>query len=324
MPELTPAHLGLRVSVRRRDREVAGPRSLRDTVGRLEAVDGASLQVRGRDGRLVTIARADVVAARFVPPVTGRLRRAADVEVSALEQVAALGWPALETAPLGAWLLRSAEGFTGRANSVLPLGSPGRPLEQALAEVVTWYERRQLTPRFQVPLPLRRDLDDALASHGWTAFDPVRVLVADLAAVRMLADRRDDVAPPSVSDRPDDAWLAAYHYRGTELPTVARKVMSAGAEPLFVSLADDTGVVAVARGAVDEGWLGVTAVEVAARARRQGLGRTLLHDLLAAGHARGARFTYLQVAEENAPARAFYDRLGFVDHHGYHYRRWQP
>jgi ribosomal protein S18 acetylase RimI-like enzyme len=323
VPDLTPAQVGLRVSVRRRDRDVPGPRSLRDTVGRLEAVDEASLHVRRRDGALVTIARADVVAARVVPPATARLRRASDVEVAALEQISSLGWPALETRQLGDWVLRSAQGFTGRANSVLPLGSPGQPIERALAEVVSWYRARGVTPRFQVPLPLCQDLDDELATRGWTGFDPVRVLVADLDAVRMLTDRRDGVGPPRVSSRPDDAWLAAYHYRDQELPAVAREVMSGGAEPLFVSLADGTGVVAVARGAVDEGWLGVTAVEVAAHARRLGLGRTLMHDLLEAGRTRGARFTYLQVAEENVPARAFYERLGFRDHHGYHYRRWQ-
>jgi ribosomal protein S18 acetylase RimI-like enzyme len=90
---------------------------------------------------------------------------------------------------------------------------------------------------------------------------------------------------------------------------------------VFVSLTDDDGVLAVARGAVDDRWLGVTAVEVVPRARRRGLGMTLMRDLLDVGDARGARFTYLQVTEENAAARAFYDRLGYLDHHGYHYRR---
>lgn len=39
-----------------------------------------------------------------------------------LERTAAAHWRGTEEQWLGDWLLRAAEGFTGRANSVLPLG----------------------------------------------------------------------------------------------------------------------------------------------------------------------------------------------------------
>ena len=40
---------------------------------------------------------------------------------------------------LGSWLLRADGGFTGRANSALPLGDPGLPLAGAVDEVEAWY-----------------------------------------------------------------------------------------------------------------------------------------------------------------------------------------
>ena len=46
--------------------------------------------------------------------------------IEALERAAARHWQAPETERLGEWLLRAAAGFTGRANSALPLGDPGR------------------------------------------------------------------------------------------------------------------------------------------------------------------------------------------------------
>ena len=42
------------------------------------------------------------------------------------------GWPPLERGELGGWMLRAAGGFTGRANSVLPLGDP--PFNPEMAE----------------------------------------------------------------------------------------------------------------------------------------------------------------------------------------------
>jgi len=67
-------------------------------------------------------------------------------------------------------------------------------------------------------------------------------------------------------------------------------------------------------------WAGLTAIEVAAQRRRQGLGRAVTMALAARAAARGATGLYLQVADDNHGARALYRQLGFADHHGYHYR----
>ena len=55
-----------------------------------------------------------------------------------LERAAAQHWQAPEQERLGEWLLRAAEGFTGRANSALPLGDPGLPRPEAVAYVTDW------------------------------------------------------------------------------------------------------------------------------------------------------------------------------------------
>ena len=144
------------------------------------------------------------------------------------------------------------------------------------------------------------------------------MLTADVAVIlRRLpaADRRVTVEPEPSAD-----WLSLYHYRGTtELPPVARRVLAGAREPGFAVLRDAGRVLAIARGAVDEGWIGVTAVEVDADHRRQGLGTAVMGAILDWGLARGAVSAYLQVAEENTGALALYDRLGFARHHGYHY-----
>jgi GNAT superfamily N-acetyltransferase len=71
-----------------------------------------------------------------------------------LERAAAAHWRGTEEQWLGNWLLRAADGFTGRANSALPLGDPGLPLDDALAAVTRWYRERGLPPMIAVPAPL--------------------------------------------------------------------------------------------------------------------------------------------------------------------------
>lgn len=66
------------------------------------------------------------------------------ISIANLEEVAALGWRAPEERRLGGWLLRAANGFTGRANSALATGDPGQPLADATEFVREWYRSRNL------------------------------------------------------------------------------------------------------------------------------------------------------------------------------------
>src|SRR5579863_7480490 len=111
-----------------------------------------------------------------------------------LERSAAAHWRGTDEEWLGGWLLRAAEGFTGRANSALPLGAPGLPLDEALATVTAWYRARGLPPMIAVPTALEagspgRDLDQQLAERSWALRPgPAFVMVADLPLGGQLAD----------------------------------------------------------------------------------------------------------------------------------------
>ncbi|WP_245160826.1 GNAT family N-acetyltransferase [Blastococcus sp. CT_GayMR16] len=238
------------------------------------------------------------------------------VPVAELERLAARSWRGLEEEPFGDWLLRAGGGFTGRANSVLVVGDPPADLPDAVASVTSWYSQRGLRPRAQVPTGSER-ADAALAAAGWTRDDDNLVLTAPLNG---WAAPRVDVGLAAV---PDDAWLAGYRYRGTPLPSVASAVLVNTDEPVFASVRLDPApapLAAVARGVVVDGWLCVTAVTVDDRYRRRGLATAVMAGLGDWARERGAHSCLLQVAGGNAAGLALYERLGFTEHHRYHYR----
>jgi ribosomal protein S18 acetylase RimI-like enzyme len=244
------------------------------------------------------------------------------IDALELERIAALGWRGLRTEQRGGWLLRSGGGWTGRANSVLPLGDPDTELDTALAQVRRWYAELGQPALIQVPLPARTDLRDALLARGWADAWGALVMTADAADVLAQLPARSDLPPVEVADAPTAAWLAAYHYRGGALPPVAVDVLRTGDGPAFAATTDPDGtVLAIARSALDEGWLGVTAVEVDPAHRRRGLGTHLLRGLLEHGATRGAHSAYLQVDDTNLVAQALYERVGFTVHHTYRYLR---
>ena len=245
-------------------------------------------------------------------------QRRSPLGVEDLERVAARGWQALEEDRLGDWLLRAAGGFTGRANSALVVGDPGVPLPDAVAAVTRWYAERGLEPCAVLPGVQSRAADAAFAAAGWQHGGNVLVLTAPLRPADPPA------APVELATAPDDAWLAGYRYHGAALPPVARQVLTNAPDVAFAAVRLDPApapLAAVARGVLTDGWLGVTAVTVAEQHRRRGLATAVMTALQRWALDRGAHSVYLQVTEENEPARALYRRAGFIEHHRYHYRR---
>ncbi len=137
------------------------------------------------------------------------------ISITDLEHAAAPSWRAPEEDRLGHWLLRAADGFTGRANSALAAGDPDLPLTAAIQAVARWYRARSRPAMIAVPYPAgqpqRSDLDQLLARLGWTIrADAATVMTAATADIAEQAPGAS--AYVDIDSTPDAAWLGRYHY----------------------------------------------------------------------------------------------------------------
>jgi GNAT superfamily N-acetyltransferase len=320
--------LGSRVVVRSRlDPESAGARSgfsLTDVVGILAARDGATVVVETGAGE-VTIERSRVVAAKVVPPRPARRgapHRA--IAVDDLQRVMVDGWPPLERAPLGDWVLRAAGGFSNRANSAMTAGSPGTELADAVDAVEGWYAARGLVPSVSVAGPVGFDpaadpLGGELLRRGYRAHSLTQIMTAATASAGAASAADGDGGPVAVSAHLEPAWLAAYERQRSLVPGVTERVLAGSPEQLFASVAQDGVIVAVARLALAHAWAGLSCVWVDPGHRRRGLARGLTTALAAQARARAIRSMYLQVEADNVAADRLYRTLGFTPHHDYAY-----
>jgi GNAT superfamily N-acetyltransferase len=303
--------VGARVVLRRRAGVRDGRVLYSDVLGTLVDAAAGVLSVRRDDGSTVTVAAEDVHRLRAVPP--------GSAEILGLEAVAARGWPAPDTARLGGWLLRAGGGWTRRANSTLLLGDPGMPVADALDRVRSWYADRGLPAVLAVPLPAQAPADHTAARLGWTVDVETEVLTAPVPAGAGDPGGADPGDPGVLlSGTLTPQWESVY--RARTVPPVGRRILEGPDTVVFASIVADGTTVAIGRGVVVEGWLGVAAVEVLPGYRRRGLAGRITAGLLGWGAARGARRCYLQVESVNTAARALYARLGFTPHHRYRNR----
>ncbi|WP_405877348.1 MULTISPECIES: GNAT family N-acetyltransferase [unclassified Streptomyces] len=317
---ITAADVGKRVSVRRLIEPGVPEEKFTDTVGVLTSWDDGVLLITRKGGESVRIPESVLVAGKVVPSAPAR-RRGPAASYEELAHVSSRAWRPVESERLGEWELRAAGGFTRRANSVLPLGDPGMPLDEALSVVRRWYGDRGLPAYVQTATGAEGTqelLCAELERRGW-----VREVTAELwiGALAPVADQAEG-AGVVLSREADEAWLARYQRKGVS--EVALKVLGSGPSVWFATVpgsSEGAAPAAIGRCVVDGRWASFAAVEVDPALRRQGLATTVMTALARRALDEGASAAWLQVEEENTGARALYAAMGFAAHHAYHHYR---
>ncbi|TQK52090.1 ribosomal protein S18 acetylase RimI-like enzyme [Streptomyces sp. SLBN-118] len=317
---ITPADVGKRVSVRRLTDADSGLTKFTDAVGVLTSWNEGVLLITRRTGETVRIPESSLVAGKVVPAAPAR-RRGPAADFEELARVMARAWQPVESERLGEWELRASSGFTRRANSVLPLGEAGLPLDEALTRVRAWYEHRGLPAYIQTATGAagtQEELCAQLEARGWLREVSAEVRIGSLAPV---GDLDADVERVRLARTVDEAWLRRYQRSGVPGPHVLH-VLGSGPSVWFAAVPGEGEVpAAIGRCVVDGRWAGFMAVEVDPAHRRQGLATTVMTALAGRALEEGASAAWLQVETDNDGARALYEEMGFATHHRYHHFR---
>ncbi len=320
--------VGSRVVVRYRLAEGAEAGAT-DFLGELVARNEDFLVVDTKTER-VKLIRADVLAAKDVPPRASRPGRAHErISADDLEKLMAKGWQALDRGGLGDWVLRASEGFTGRANSALVVGDPSLPLDKAIDFVEKWYSDRGRPTVFQLhgergfvveELPVAAALLDRGYAVGGGRDDWQRVLI--MTGLSAAVPPLTEASVPVIADAELKMdWLHAYAEQRSIVPGATEAVLTGSDGQLFLSVndPDSNRIIAVARMAIHPGWAGVFGLWVHPDHRRKGLATTLVSAVAMVARENNMPAIYLQVSADNTDGVAFWEGLGFGVHHEYTY-----
>ncbi|MBK9746473.1 MAG: hypothetical protein IPO91_06785 [Chloroflexi bacterium] len=75
------------------------------------------------------------------------------MDIQTIELISMRAWPALEEVDYDGWRLRSAKGYTGRANSVYPFSAGMVALDEKIDHCERFYAERGLKTRFKLTAP---------------------------------------------------------------------------------------------------------------------------------------------------------------------------
>ena len=228
-------------------------------------------------------------------------------------------WPSLQTLLYDGWVLRFADGYTKRANSVHPLYSSSLNVEEKIRACEEIYQSKELDVVFKLTASAQSEnLDKVLAAKGYKADSHTSVQVMELDGVNKAP------AQPALLTEDLHEWLPAYcklsNIGGHREPTLKQLLHNVVPVLYLASIRHQGQVVACGMGVLQEQFVGLFDIVTDANFRRRGFGKQLVLNILAWAKRNGAQTAYLQVMLNNEPALRLYSGLGFKEIYTYWYR----
>lgn len=233
-----------------------------------------------------------------------------DTEIArSLEERLVNVWPALSTLMMDGWVVRLANGYSGRANSASAL-TPGATMDSALlSRIEHLYRDAGLKPQFRITPVAASDTEKLLRAHGFRVKDEAYCMTMALTGPYAMDPR------VLVSAVPERSWLEGISTRqepSKRSPEHLLAIVSAVKLPVAHAILRERDTdIAFAYSAIDRGYAEIGNVMVDIAARGQGHGRAIVTSLLHWAASHGATHAFLQVDTDNTAALNLYGSFGF-------------
>ncbi|MFT3895898.1 MAG: GNAT family N-acetyltransferase [Anaerolineales bacterium] len=240
--------------------------------------------------------------------------------ITTIEELSLNAWAALQTMLYDGWVIRFANGYTKRANSVNPIYPSSMGLDEKLQFCESLYRKKGLPVVFKLtPDIYPRDLDKRLEERGYRKDSPTSVQTADIEFLHLQATSEIKIQE-SLPDEWLDSFRAMSAVSGQHRETLRKILTNIIPRHCFVSLTSGNKIVACGVGVLQSGYIGLFDIVTDPDFRRHGYGQQVVQSILMWGKENGAAMAYLQVMLNNPPALRLYEKLGFLEQYQYWYR----
>lgn len=238
-------------------------------------------------------------------------------QIRYFEEAAVSGLPPLRVDVLDGWLLRFADGYSRRANSVAPLYAGTGDVAAKIEQCEQAYARFHQPCLFKMTAASQpADLDRTLEQRGYERDADTLVCVSQL----------EPIAPdPRVElhEVPDGEWFDTWQRlagSGAEAGIFGRLLAATPSPAVYALVCHQGRGVACGRATLAGQTVGLYDLRVDEGHRRQGLATALTQARMAWAAEQGAATAFLQVMADNEAAQRMQARLGFAELYRYWYR----
>jgi N-acetylglutamate synthase len=225
-------------------------------------------------------------------------------------------WPAPSTLVMDGWVVRFANGYSGRANSASAIIKNAMLSDDLIHRIEGLYRDASLSPTFRISPLAGEDCEGLLLKRGYHVKNEVSTMSLDLRSFNARMDDRVQITAKPTAD-----WLKGVSVRqepskrsDDHLKMIVGNIRLPAA---FASLILENEPVGFGMSAIDRGWAELGSIMLDQTQRGKGLGRAVVEALLTWAQQKGADCAFLQVDITNMIAIKLYTSLGFKEIYRY-------
>jgi GNAT superfamily N-acetyltransferase len=238
-----------------------------------------------------------------------------------IEELTMNAWPSIQTMLYEGWIIRMANGYTKRANSVNPIYSFDNDIQRKIEYCENIYRKNNLPVVFKI---LHCDehiqIDRALKTLKYEKIDLTSVQICnDITQIHRIPD--GVTAHRHIS--PD--WKTCFYQcneinEQDKINTIEIMLENIKLDLIAVHKKENGLFAGCGNGVIEKGFVGIFDIIVKKEYRGRGYGKEIVETILSNAHEQGVKKAHLSVVENNTVAKKLYGKIGFNEIYKYWYR----
>jgi len=242
------------------------------------------------------------------------------MESKFIEELSLNNWQSLSTLFYDGWILRFADGYTKRANSISPIYSSSLSIQQKITYCEQLYLENQLQPTYKItPFVHPSSLDSLLEQEGY-----LRIDISSVQTMHLKAIKQPHLQTVNIEEQLSQQWIDSFCQFNQIDPgkktTMTRMLSNIKTKKAFISFYNEGRTAACGLGIIERNYIGLYDIVTNSELRNRGFAEQMILHLLHWGVKNGATDSYLAVVANNVPAIKLYSKLGYKEIYQYWYR----
>jgi GNAT superfamily N-acetyltransferase len=239
-----------------------------------------------------------------------------------IEELTMNAWPPLQTILLDGWIIRMANGYTKRANSVNPIYSFEGNLDEKIEYCDKLYKNNNLPTIYKIiECEEHKAIDKKLEEINYEKVDVTSVQICD--------EIEDINLKPNqiiTDNKFTENWKNCFYYcnniKDEKIKeTIANMLGNIRHEVISVYKMENGTFIGCGYGVIENGFTGIFDIIVREEFRGKGYGKEIVEAILAKSKEIGVNKAYLSVVNNNEVAKKLYQKLRFREIYKDWYRK---